>query len=1387
MSIAVRSTSTLTFVGFQDSTATPGPMITMPAGLTTGDYLVIGVFFAQDLGDSTVVVPSGFTQLTANGTSSNRMFVTYGLAITNSTILSSVASGVYLRASGTATRIVAIAAALTGVSAFSSSAVLTYSNTAATGVTYNQPGSGDALFYFVVTNSSSPSTSPAHTSVGGTKIVQAVSPSASSGSISDSQMSLMQGGTGATFAASVANYGSVGFGLTQSSSNAAPSASFTNSVTGMVVSVDGTASSDSDGTIASYDWNWGDGTTHGTGSTSSHTYSAGGTYTLQLTVTDNGSATGSTSSSITIVAAGASRPAIVGTPTTAVQTTTTAKSITISKPSGVTNGDYLIAALRAQDGSATTDWALSGWTRIGPAFVANSAAARLGGFYAKYIPTASAETATSYTFTWTGGGGRATGIMFRVQGGNTTTLVDAYNTAYASNTITNGARLTSYSVPDANGLQLAFAANEQTSPNASESVSVTAGYNFVASSFSSTGTGASRTTIELYQKSMDAGSTTQMDVTWAAVSSSNIQSVVIKALPGSNIAPTAGFTTALSSYTLSVTSTATDSDGTIASYDYNWGDSTSHATTANASHTYTSTGTYTVTQTVVDNGGATSTYTASISVPAGASPVPHFGTGNSTSITSASTASIAISKPANTVDGDLLVAYIYGQNTGATVTTVPAGWTFASGFSTRPGGGVYTKPIPSASSESATSYTWAISASGGRMFGDIFRVTGADLTNPIDVAGTGGAEDVGTAYTDASVTTNYTNSLLVGFNFWNNSSTTVATASAPAGMTAGDQLSTPTTTNTSGGLIAYQALTAQGATGSRIFSYSPAATNVGGLLFAIKKTTLNPVASYTSSSAGTVLSVNGSASAGVGSATISSYDWNWGDGTTHGTSATMTHTYAARGTYTVILTVTDNGGLTGALSKSIVITDDGYAGVWRDGVGTNHPGVLYYWDGTAKHPLSTTLVNTFNPVTVTQFLSSAHSPWFSAHRGFSYSYPEETLYGYQGTVDWGMKAIEVSAQVSADGTWWCFHDPTVDRTTGISGTIASMTDAQIGALNNLGSTATGNPGQPSRPTAKFVDVVNKYYKTHVIIVEDKTYTHTTAMLNLLDSYGTSGRPASEIFIWKVASSSSKATYFDPAAARGYHRWAYIFDNSMSTEFPALASAGKADMIGMDFNSSDATLSSAIALCVANGVMPTGHIITNTTQRDRLLGLGMKGLMMANKSAIPPWYNIWTGSYPTTTVYNFPSSLGLTPGTLTDDAGNGLSLGLLITCKVSGLKATGMRWYAGQTQTVTPYLWDAGTGTVLATGASTYCGVGWNTIPFTTPFSLVSGNDYIVGTYQDTQKYTASSPTWPQSTTQFGISSATMSTGYYSYSTTPGLSETSGSTNQWYGIDIVATS
>jgi PKD repeat protein len=81
--------------------------------------------------------------------------------------------------------------------------------------------------------------------------------------------------------------------------NISPVAEFSSSTDDLVASFDGTASSDPDGTIVSYTWDFGDGN-NGTGVTPSHTYALGGTYNAQLTVTDNDGATNSVTHPVTV-------------------------------------------------------------------------------------------------------------------------------------------------------------------------------------------------------------------------------------------------------------------------------------------------------------------------------------------------------------------------------------------------------------------------------------------------------------------------------------------------------------------------------------------------------------------------------------------------------------------------------------------------------------------------------------------------------------------------------------------------------------------------------------------------------------------------------------------------------------------------------------------------------------------------------------------------------------------------------------------------------------------------------------------------------------------------------------------------------------------------------
>ncbi len=135
------------------------------------------------------------------------------------------------------------------------------------------------------------------------------------------------------------------FFIASPAANNAPAAAFTDTCTNGGCAVDGSTSTDDDGTISKYEWDFGDGGT-GTGVSLSHTYAQTGTYTIKLTVTDNKGATNSVSKSVSITSVGR-QITFVGASHSAAGASST-KSATV--PNGTTVGDTMVAVLTTPTG-----------------------------------------------------------------------------------------------------------------------------------------------------------------------------------------------------------------------------------------------------------------------------------------------------------------------------------------------------------------------------------------------------------------------------------------------------------------------------------------------------------------------------------------------------------------------------------------------------------------------------------------------------------------------------------------------------------------------------------------------------------------------------------------------------------------------------------------------------------------------------------------------------------------------------------------------------------------------------------------------------------------------------------------------------------------------------
>lgn len=232
--------------------------------------------------------------------------------------------------------------------------------------------------------------------------------------------------------------------------------------------------------------------------------------------------------------------------------------------------------------------------------------------------------------------------------------------------------------------------------------------------------------------------------------------------------------------------------------------------------------------------------------------------------------------------------------------------------------------------------------------------------------------------------------------------------------------------------------------------------------------------------------------------------------------------------------------------------------------------------------------------TVSELL--AEEPFFIAHRGSQDNWPEHTAEAYRQSVEHGARAIEISVHATADGVLVCHHDDRTFRMTGEDVQISSATYRELETLTNNARQWLG-PGSKLLPIPKLEDVLAAHAETHVIFLEDKQGTNTVALLDLMDTFGDSQAH----FVWKLPGTSGR---FSDASERGYKTWGYFTPE----EFPQLERfAANFDYLGVNHTATDEEI---VEACSYGKPVICWEVHTRS-QRDRLLGLGVAGMMCAN--------------------------------------------------------------------------------------------------------------------------------------------------------------------------------
>ena len=151
--------------------------------------------------------------------------------------------------------------------------------------------------------------------------------------------------------------GTLMFALPGPPANQPPTASFDEACTDLSCSFDGTDSSDPDGSISGYAWDFGDGD-FGSGPAPGHAYDVAGTYLVTLTVTDNDGATGTTSHNVTVAE---SAIAFVGSAQDQNSGSTVVHQVVL--PPAVAAGNVMVLSLSINSVSATVNDP-AGWARV---------------------------------------------------------------------------------------------------------------------------------------------------------------------------------------------------------------------------------------------------------------------------------------------------------------------------------------------------------------------------------------------------------------------------------------------------------------------------------------------------------------------------------------------------------------------------------------------------------------------------------------------------------------------------------------------------------------------------------------------------------------------------------------------------------------------------------------------------------------------------------------------------------------------------------------------------------------------------------------------------------------------------------------------------------------
>ena len=432
--------------------------------------------------------------------------------------------------------------------------------------------------------------------------------------------------------------------------NAAPEAGFNVDCAGLLCALDGRDSTDTDGTVASYAWDFGDGG-QATGAQPTHRFAAAGTYDILLTVTDNDGAEGSITQAVVVVEA-ADGIAFVG----RAMATSFVAATTVTIPATAQAGDtaLLMVAHNVIDPNFTAPTGVTGWTQE-----------------ESRTTTGMRTTVWSKVLTATDPGSAVTVTADRAVRSTMTAAV--WSGANPADPVSAEASSVDASTAQHTTPQLQAASGDWVVSYWSDKSSATTAWvapDGVQARGSSIATGSGYVTSLLGDSgaAVPRGPVGGLTASTDAVSTRGINFTITLAPTPPDQPPTAAFSPACTNQSCTFDAAgSSDPDGVITSYDWDFGDGQT-GTGVSPQHSYGTPGSYNVTLTVTDDDGDTDSITHPVVTVA-----PHIEA-VATNKASGNVAAVTVQVPAAAAAGD--TAVLFATHSAIDPNVAPlAGWT----------------------------------------------------------------------------------------------------------------------------------------------------------------------------------------------------------------------------------------------------------------------------------------------------------------------------------------------------------------------------------------------------------------------------------------------------------------------------------------------------------------------------------------------------------------------------------------------------------------------------------------------------------------------------------------------------------------------------------------